>query len=166
MQKITPFLWFDGNAEEAANFYTSIFKNSKMGKITYYGEAGPGLKGSVLTVSFQLEGQEFVALNGGPHYKFTPAFSLYVDCETQAEVDSLWDKLLSGGGREDRCGWLADKYGVSWQIIPRVLIELLNHQDPQVSTRAMQAMLKMTKIDIEKLQQAAAEAKSSATAGD
>ena len=164
MQKITPFLWFDGNAEEAVNFYISIFKNSKVGKITYYGEAGPGQKGSVLTVSFQLEGQEFVALNGGPHYKFTPAFSLYVDCETQVEVDSLWDKLLSGGGREDRCGWLTDKYGVSWQVIPRVLIELLSHQDPQISARAMQAMLQMKKIDINKLQQAASET-SSATAG-
>ena len=164
MQKITPFLWFDGNAEEAANFYISIFNNSKMGKITYFGEAGPGPKGSVLTVSFQLEGQEFVALNGGPHYKFTPAFSLYVDCETQVEVDSLWDKLLAGGGREDRCGWLTDKYGVSWQVIPRVLIELLSHKDPQISARAMQAMLQMKKIDIAKLQQAASEA-SSATAG-
>lgn len=166
MQKITPFLWFDGNAEEAANFYISIFKNSKIGKITRYGDAGPGPKGSVLTVSFQLEGQEFIALNGGPHYKFTPAFSLYVDCETQTEVDTLWAKLLSGGGREDRCGWLVDKYGVSWQIIPRVLIELLGHKDPQIASRAMQAMLQMAKIDISKLQQAAAEAKSSATTGD
>ncbi|HET7108820.1 MAG TPA: VOC family protein [Candidatus Acidoferrum sp.] len=164
MQKITPFLWFDGNAEEAANFYVSIFKNSKMGKVTRFGEAGPGPKGSVLTVTFQLEGLEFVALNGGPHYKFTPAFSLYVDCETQLEVDSLWAKLLSGGGREDRCGWLVDKYGVSWQVIPRVLIELLTHQDPQISARAMQAMLQMTKIDISKLQQAASETRS-ATAG-
>jgi predicted 3-demethylubiquinone-9 3-methyltransferase (glyoxalase superfamily) len=164
MQKITPFLWYDGNAEEAANFYISIFKNSKMGKITYYGEAGPGTKGSVLTVSFQLEGLEFVALNGGPHYKFTPAFSLYVDCETQVEVDTLWSKLLSGG-REDRCGWLVDKYGVSWQIIPRVLIELLSHKDPQISARAMQAMLQMAKIDINKLQQAAAQANPAAAPG-
>ena len=165
MQKITPFLWFDGNAEEAANFYVSIFKNSKLGKITRYGDAGPGPKGSVLTVSFQLEGQEFVALNGGPHYKFTPAISLYVDCETQGEVDTLWAQLLSGGGREDRCGWLVDKYGVSWQIIPRVLIELLGHKDPQIANRAMHLMLEMTKIDIEKLQQAA-EARSSVTSGD
>jgi predicted 3-demethylubiquinone-9 3-methyltransferase (glyoxalase superfamily) len=165
MQKITPFLWFDGNAEEAANFYISIFKNSKLGKVTYFGEAGPGTKGSVLTVSFQLEGQEFVALNGGPHYKFTPAFSLYVDCETQIEVDTLWAQLLSGGGREDRCGWLTDKYGVSWQVIPRVLIELLGHQDPQIAARAMQAMLQMAKIDIEKLRQAAAAASSTASAG-
>jgi predicted 3-demethylubiquinone-9 3-methyltransferase (glyoxalase superfamily) len=164
MQKITPFLWYDGKAEEAANFYISIFKNSKLGKITRYGDAGPGPKGSVLTVSFQLEGLEFVALNGGPHYKFTPAFSLYVDCETQVEVDTLWSKLLSGGGREDRCGWLVDKYGVSWQIIPRVLIELLGHQDQKIATRAMQAMLQMAKIDINKLQQAA-EPKSSATTG-
>jgi predicted 3-demethylubiquinone-9 3-methyltransferase (glyoxalase superfamily) len=162
MQKITPFLWYDGNAEEAANFYISIF--SKLGKITHYGEAGPGQKGSVLTVSFQLEGLEFVALNGGPHYKFTPAFSLYVDCETQVEVDTLWAKLLSGGGREDRCGWLVDKYGVSWQIIPRVLIELLGHKNPQIATRAMQAMLQMAKIDINKLRQAAAGANSTASA--
>jgi predicted 3-demethylubiquinone-9 3-methyltransferase (glyoxalase superfamily) len=165
MQKITTFLWYDSQAEEAANFYTSIFKNSKLGKITRYGDAGPGAKGSVLTVSFQLEGQEFVALNGGAKYKFTPAISLYVDCESQGEVDTLWAKLLSGGGREDRCGWLVDKYGLSWQIIPRVLIELLSHKDPLIAKRAMQAMLQMTKIDIAKLQQAA-EAKSSASTGD
>jgi predicted 3-demethylubiquinone-9 3-methyltransferase (glyoxalase superfamily) len=165
MQKITPFLWYDGNAEEAANFYISIFKNSKLGKITRYGDAGPGPKGSVLTVTFQLEGQEFVALNGGPHYKFTPAISLYVDCETQAEVDTLWAQFLSGGGREDRCGWLVDKYGVSWQIIPRVLIELLGHKDPLIAKRSMQAMLQMTKIDINKLQQAAAQANPAAAPG-
>jgi len=165
MQKITTFLWFDTQAEEAANFYVSIFKHSKIGKISLYGDAGPGPKGSVLTVSFQLEGQEFVALNGGPKYKFTPAVSLYVDCETQGEVDTLWAKLLSGGGREDHCGWLVDKYGLSWQIIPRVLIELLGHKDPRIAKRAMQAMLQMTKINIEKLQQAA-EAESSVTTGD
>jgi predicted 3-demethylubiquinone-9 3-methyltransferase (glyoxalase superfamily) len=165
MQKITTFLWYDTQAEEAANFYTSIFKNSTMGKITRYGDAGPGPKGSVLTVTFQLEGQEFVALNGGPIYKFTPAVSLYVDCESQEEVDTLWAKLLSGGGREDHCGWLVDKYGLSWQIIPRVLIELLTHNDPRIANRAMQAMLKMAKIDIEKLQEAA-EAKSSAATND
>ena len=164
MQKITPFLWFDGNAEEAANFYISIFKNSKMGKITRYGDAGPGPKGSAMSVTFQLEGQEFFALNGGPQFKFTPAISLFVDCKTQEEVDDLWDKL-SAGGRTDRCGWLQDKFGLSWQIIPTVLGQLLGDKDPQRAKRAMQAMLQMTKIDIEKLQQAAAEAKSSVTSG-
>ena len=164
MQKITPFLWYDGNAEEAANFYISIFNNSKMGKISRYGNAGPGPKGSVMSVTFQIEGQEFFALNGGPHFKFTPAISFFVNCETQQEVDDLWEKL-STGGRTDRCGWLQDKFGVSWQIIPTVLGQLLGDKDPQRANRAMQAMLQMTKIDIEKLQQAA-EAKSSATPGD
>ena len=164
MQKITPFLWFDGNAEEAANFYISIFKNSKMGKISRYGDAGPGPKGSVMSVTFQIEGQEFFALNGGPQFKFTPAISFFVNCETQKEVDELWDKL-SVGGRTDRCGWLQDKFGVSWQIIPTVLGQLLGDKDPQRAKRAMQAMLQMTKIDINKLQQAAAEAKSSVTSG-
>ncbi|HET6930386.1 MAG TPA: VOC family protein [Candidatus Acidoferrum sp.] len=165
MQKITPFLWFDGNAEEAANFYISIFKHSKMGKISRYGDAGPGPKGSVMSVTFQIEGQEFFALNGGPQFKFTPAISFFVNCETQKEVDDLWEKL-SAGGRTDRCGWLQDKFGVSWQIIPTVLGQLLGDKDPQRAKRAMQAMLQMTKIDIKKLQQAAAEAKSSATTGD
>jgi predicted 3-demethylubiquinone-9 3-methyltransferase (glyoxalase superfamily) len=164
MQKITPFLWFDGNAEEAVNFYISIFKNSKMGKISRYGDAGPGPKGSVMSVTFQIEGQEFFALNGGPQFKFTPAISFFVNCETQQEVDDLWEKL-SAGGRTDRCGWLQDKFGLSWQIIPTVLGQLLGDKDPQRAKRAMQAMLQMTKIDIEKLQQAA-EAKSSATTGD
>jgi len=165
MQKITPFLWFDGNAEEAANFYISIFKNSKMGKISRYGEAGPGPKGSAMSVTFQIEGQEFFALNGGPQFKFTPAISFFVNCETQQEVDDLWEKL-SAGGRTDRCGWLQDKFGLSWQIIPTVLGQLLGDKDPQRAKRAMQAMLQMTKIDINKLQQAAAEANSTATAGD
>ena len=164
MQKITPFLWFDGNAEEAANFYISIFKNSKMGNISRYGDAGPGPKGSVMSVTFQLEGQEFFALNGGPQFKFTPAISLFVNCETQQEVDDLWEKL-SAGGRTDRCGWLQDKFGLSWQIIPTVLGQLLGDKDPQRAKRAMQAMLQMTKIDISKLQQAAAEAKSTTSAG-
>jgi predicted 3-demethylubiquinone-9 3-methyltransferase (glyoxalase superfamily) len=164
MQKITPFLWFDGNAEEAANFYISIFKNSKMGKISRYGDAGPGPKGSVMSVTFQIEGQEFFALNGGPQFKFTPAISFFVNCESQKEVDELWEKL-SAGGRTDRCGWLQDKFGVSWQIIPTVLGQLLGDKDPQRAKRAMQAMLQMTKIDIEKLQQAT-EAKSSVTTGD
>ncbi len=154
MQKITPFLWFDGNAEEAANFYISIFKNSKMGKISRYGDAGPGAKGSVMSVTFQIEGQEFFALNGGPQFKFTPAISFFVNCETQQEVDDLWEKL-SAGGRTDRCGWLQDKYGLSWQIIPKVLSQLLGDKDPQRAKRAMQAMLQMTKIDGNALQQAA-----------
>jgi predicted 3-demethylubiquinone-9 3-methyltransferase (glyoxalase superfamily) len=165
MQKITPFLWFDGNAEEAANFYISIFKNSKLGKISRYGDAGPGPKGTAMSVTFQLEGQEFYALNGGPQFKFTPAISLFVNCETQQEVDDLWEKL-SAGGRTDRCGWLQDKFGLSWQIIPTVLGQLLGDKDPQRAKRAMQAMLQMTKLDIKKLQQAADEATSSATTGD
>ena len=164
MQKIPPFLWYDGNAEEAANFYISIFKNSKMGKISRYGDAGPGPKGSAMSVTFQIEGQEFFALNGGPQFKFTPAISFFVDCETQQEVDDLWEKL-SAGGRTDRCGWLQDKFGVSWQIIPAVLGQLLGDKDPQRAARAMQAMLKMTKIDINKLQQAAAEANPAAAVG-
>jgi predicted 3-demethylubiquinone-9 3-methyltransferase (glyoxalase superfamily) len=154
MQKITPFLWFDGNAEEAANYYISIFKNSKMGKISRYGDAGPGPKGSVMSVTFQIEGQEFFALNGGPQFKFTPAISFFVNCETQKEVDELWEKL-SAGGRTDRCGWLQDKFGVSWQVIPTILGQLLGDKDPQRAKRAMQAMLQMTKIDGNALQQAA-----------
>ena len=155
MQKITPFLWFDGKAEEAANFYVSIFKNSKIGAATRYGEAGPGPKGTVMIVSFQIEGQEFTALNGGPQYTFSPAISFYVNCETQAEVDDLWEKL-SAGGKKIQCGWLTDKYGVSWQIIPRALIELMQDQDkdPVKSQRVFKAMLQMTKIDIEGLKQA------------
>lgn len=164
MQKIVTFLWFDNQAEEAANFYVSLFKNSSLGKVSRYGEAGPGPNGSVMGITFQLEGQQFFALNGGPHFKFTPAISLFVNCETQEEVDDLWAKL-SAGGREDRCGWLTDKFGLSWQIIPKVLSELLGHSDPQIAQRAMQSMLKMSKIDIKKLQQAAAEAKSTATSG-
>ena len=154
MQKIVTFLWFDNQAEEAANFYISVFKNSKLGKITRYGEAGPGPKGSVMGIAFQLEGQEFYALNGGPHFKFTPAISLFVNCETQEEVDALWSKL-SAGGREDRCGWLQDKYGLSWQIIPTALGRLLGDSDPRRAKRAVQAMLQMVKIDIQKLQDAA-----------
>ena len=165
MQKITPFLWFDGNAEEAANFYISIFKNSKMGKISRYGDAGPGPKGSAMSVTFQLEGQEFYALNGGPQFKFTPAISFFVNCETQQEVDDLWEKL-SAGGRTDRCGWLQDKFGLSWQIIPTVLGQLLGDKDPQRAKRAMQAMLQMTKLDIKKLQQAADDANFTAASGD
>ncbi len=154
MQKITPFLWFDGRAEEAMNFYTSIFKNSKVSNVVRYGEAGPGPKGSVMTASFQIEGQEFVALNGGPLYKFTPAVSFLVSCETQEEVDHYWDKLVDGG-KPNRCGWLDDKFGLTWQIVPTVLSKLLGDKEhPEKSQRAMQAMLKMTKLDIATLQQA------------
>ena len=153
MQKITPFLWFDNQAEEAVNFYISLFKNSKVNTTKRYGDAGPGPKGSVMIVSFQLEGQDFIALNGGPSFKFTPALSLYVDCETQDEVDQLWEKL-SAGGRKDRCGWLQDKYGLSWQIIPRALQQLMSDPDPKKSASVMQAMLQMGKIDIEALKRA------------
>jgi predicted 3-demethylubiquinone-9 3-methyltransferase (glyoxalase superfamily) len=153
MQKITPFLWFDNQAEEAANFYTSIFKNSKIGTVSRYGEAGPGPKGTVMLVTFQLEGEEFMALNGGPLFKFTEAVSLSVNCQTQEEVDELWEKL-SAGGEKGRCGWLKDKYGLSWQINPIVLGEMLNDKDPGKANRVMQAMLQMDKIDIGKLKQA------------
>lgn len=153
MHRITPFLWFDGNAEEAMNFYVSIFKNSKVGRVSRYGEAGPGPKGTVMTASFQLDGQDFMALNGGPQFKFTEAISFYVDCETQQEVDELWDKL-SEGGAKGRCGWLKDKFGVSWQIIPRALGELLS-TDPKRAAKVMPAMLQMDKIDIAALRRAA-----------
>jgi predicted 3-demethylubiquinone-9 3-methyltransferase (glyoxalase superfamily) len=153
MQKITPFLWFDDQAEEAMNFYVSIFKNSKVGSITRYGEAGPGPKGTVMSATFNLDGQEFFALNGGPLFKFTEAISLFVNCETQQEVDELWDKL-SAGGKKDRCGWLKDKYGLSWQIIPSVLGKMLGDKDADKAKRVMQAMLKMDKLDIKKLEQA------------
>ena len=153
MQKITPFLWFDNQAEEAANFYVSLFKNSKIGSIRRYGDAGPGPKGSVMSVIFQLEGEEFFALNGGPHFKFTPAISLFVNCENQEEVDELWERL-SAGGRKDRCGWLQDKYGLSWQIIPTALSQLMSDPDPLKSSRVMKAMLEMDKIDIARLKQA------------
>ncbi len=153
MQKITPFLWFDGKAEEAANFYASIFKNSKLGKIRRYGKAGPGPEGSAMSVEFQLEGQEFIALNGGPQFAFTPAISFFVNCETQEEVDELWEKLLEGG-KKNRCGWLQDKYGLSWQIIPSALGKLLADPDRERAGRVMQTMMQMDKIDIQRLQQA------------
>jgi len=153
MQKITPFLWFDGKAEEAANFYTAIFKNSKIGSVSRYGEGGPGPKGSVMVVTFQLDGQEFMALNGGPLFTFTPAISFLVNCETQEEVDQLWEKL-SEGGQKDRCGWLKDKYGVSWQIIPTALGKMMSDPDRAKSSRVMKAMLQMDKIDINTLKQA------------
>jgi len=153
MQKITPCLWFDGKAEEAMNFYTSIFKNSKKGNITHYGEVGPGPAGSAMSVTFQLDGQEFIALNGGPQFTFTPAVSLFVNCETQEEVDELWEKL-SEGGEKLHCGWLTDKFGVSWQIIPSALGEMLQDRSVEKSQRVMQAMLQMDKIDIQKLKHA------------
>lgn len=153
-QRISPFLWFDNQAEDAANFYVSIFKNSKVNKITYYGEAGPGPKGSVMTVSFELDGQGFVALNGGTRSEFTESISFMVNCNTQQEVDEYWEKLSAGGGQEIQCGWLKDKYGVSWQVTPIVLMEMIGDPDPKKSQRAMEAMFQMKKIDIEKLEQA------------
>ena len=153
MQKITPFLWFNDQAEEAMNFYVSIFRNSKVGTISRYGDAGPGPKGQVMTASFQLEGQDFMALNGGPQYAFTPAISLYVSCADQQEVDDLWDKL-SAGGEPGPCGWLKDRFGLSWQIIPDALPRLMGDKDRAKAGRVMQAMLKMGKIDIAGLQRA------------
>jgi predicted 3-demethylubiquinone-9 3-methyltransferase (glyoxalase superfamily) len=153
MQKITPCLWFDNNAEAAVNHYLSIFKNSKIGQILRCGEAGPGPKGSILTMTFQLEGQEFMALNGGPLFKFNEAISLSVDCKTQAEVDELWEKL-SEGGQKSQCGWLKDKFGLSWQVVPSALIKMLQDKDAAKSARVMSAMMQMNKLDIAKLQQA------------
>ena len=153
MQKITPFLWYDNNAEEAVSLYISVFKNSKITDITRYGDAGPGPKGSVMTIAFQLEGQDFIALNGGPMFKFTEAISLSVDCKTQQEVDELWEKL-SAGGQPGQCGWLKDKFGLSWQIVPSALVEMLQDQDAEKSNRVMQAMMQMRKIDIARLRRA------------
>jgi len=153
MPRITPFLWFDTQAEEAARFYVSIFKNSKIVNVARYGEAGPGPKGSVMTVLFELDGQQFIALNGGPQFKFTEAISFSVNCQTQKEVDEFWQKL-SQGGEEGPCGWLKDKYGLSWQINPVILGEMLSDPDPKKSRRVMEAMLKMKKIDIAALKKA------------
>ena len=158
MQKITPFLWFDTQAEEAAKFYASIFPKSKILNVARYGEAGPGPKGSVMTVEFELDGQRMIALNGGPHFKFTEAISLSVDCKDQKEVDRYWTRL-SQGGQESMCGWLKDKYGLSWQINPSILGKLLSDKDAKKAKRVMEAMLKMKKIDIATLK-AAAEAAS------
>ena len=159
MQKITPFLWFDDNAEEAVKFYTSIFKKSKKGKVARYSKTEPNPSqlplGSVMTVEFEIEGQEFVALNGGPIFKFNESISFVVNCKTQAEVDYYWKKLTAGGGKEVQCGWLRDKYGVSWQIVPTVLNELMASKDEAQADRVMRAMLKMVKLDIKKLQAAA-----------
>ena len=161
MQKITPFLWFDHQAEEAAKFYTSIFKNSEAGKIARYGEEASKISksgrppGSVLTVEFEIEGQKFVALNGGPLFKFNESISFVVNCETQEEVDYFWKKLTADGGQESQCGWLKDRFGLSWQVVPRVLIKMLQDKDSKKSERVMKALLQMQKIDIKKLKQAA-----------
>jgi predicted 3-demethylubiquinone-9 3-methyltransferase (glyoxalase superfamily) len=154
MKKITPFLWFDNQAEEAMNFYVSVFKNSRVLGVSRYGDAGPGPKGQVMTATFELNGQEFTALNGGPqHFGFTEAISFYVDCENQQEVDDLWEKLTKEG-KPGPCGWLKDKYGLSWQIVPSALGEMLEDKDPEKAGRVMQAMLKMSKLDVAVLKQA------------
>ena len=155
VQKITPFLWFDRQAEEAAQFYVAIFPNSKIGKVVRCGAGGPGPAGSVLTVQFELDGVTFVGLNGGPHFKFTEAVSFVVNCQTQDEVDFYWGKLTAGGGAEVECGWLKDKFGLSWQIVPTALFELLGDPDPARAGRAMQAMMTMKKLDIAALRRAA-----------
>ena len=153
MQKITPFLWFDSNVEEAVNFYVSVFKNSKVLKVARYSDAGPGPKGSVMTVEFELDGLEFVALNAGPTFKFTEAISFVVDCETQEEVDYYWERL-SEGGEKSHCGWLKDKFGLSWQVTPTILGKLMTDKDPEKAKRVMETMLQMDKLDIEPLQRA------------
>jgi predicted 3-demethylubiquinone-9 3-methyltransferase (glyoxalase superfamily) len=154
MQKITTFLWFENQAEAAATFYTSLFKNSKITNVSRYGEGGPGQPGTAMVVNFELDGQEFMALNGGPEFKFTEAISLFVNCETQAEVDQLWNKLTADGGEESQCGWLKDKFGLSWQIVPNSLGDYLGGPDPLGAQRAMQAMLQMRKLDISALKRA------------
>lgn len=156
MQKITTFLWFEDQAEEAANFYVSVFKNSKILQITHCGENAPRPVGSVLTVRFQLDGQEFIALNGGPQFKFTEAISLVVNCDTQEEIDAMWQKL-SEGGEKVECGWVKDRYGLSWQIVPAILWQLVDSADPDKANRVFQAVWRMKKIDLETLKQAAAE---------
>jgi predicted 3-demethylubiquinone-9 3-methyltransferase (glyoxalase superfamily) len=153
MQRITPFLWFDGKAEEAAKFYVSIFKNSRIGTVNRYGDHGPGPKGTVMIATFQIDGQDFIALNGGPQFKFTPAVSFVVNCETQEEVDHYWDQL-SEGGTQQRCGWLQDQFGVSWQIVPTALARLMSSPDREKTGRVMAALMQMQKIDVERLQQA------------
>ncbi|MFC4121949.1 VOC family protein [Nonomuraea zeae] len=154
MQKITTYLWFDNQAEEAAAFYTSLFEDSRLLEVQRYGDAGPGPAGTAMMVAFELAGQRFIALNGGPEFKFTEAISLFVDCGSQEEVDELWAKLTEGG-EESRCGWLKDRWGLSWQIVPRVLPELLSSPDPEKAQRVMRAMLGMRKIDIKALEDAA-----------
>jgi predicted 3-demethylubiquinone-9 3-methyltransferase (glyoxalase superfamily) len=154
MQKITPFLWFNNNAEEAIEFYTSVFKNSKLINVARYGDAGPGPKGSVMTATFNIEGQEFIFLNGGPHFKFTEAVSFWIRCESQQEIDEYWEKLTADGGQPSQCGWLKDKFGLSWQVVPTLLTELLRDKNGAKAKKVMEAMLKMTKIDIQQLQDA------------
>jgi predicted 3-demethylubiquinone-9 3-methyltransferase (glyoxalase superfamily) len=160
MQKITPFLWFDDQAEEAVKFYTSIFKNSKVGRILHYGEEAAKVSqtgrpvGSVLTIEFEIEGQKFTALNGGPQFKFNESVSFVVNCETQEEVDYFWEKLTRDGGQESACGWLKDKFGLSWQVVPRALIDMLRDKDSEKSERVMKAMLQMQKLDIKTLEEA------------
>jgi predicted 3-demethylubiquinone-9 3-methyltransferase (glyoxalase superfamily) len=154
MQKITPFLWFDNQAEAAMNFYVSIFRNAKVLGVTRFGDAGPGPKGAVMTAAFELDGQEFAALNGGPQFPFTPAVSFVVNCETQQEVDEYWEKLTAGGGSPQPCGWLKDKYGLSWQIVPTALPQMLKDKDSEKSKRVMQALMQMKKIDVARLKQA------------
>ena len=154
VQKITPFLWFNNEAEEAAQFYTSVFKNSKLGDISRYGEEGPGPKGTVMVATFQIEGQAFMALNGGPQFKFTPAVSFVVSCDTQEEIDELWEKLTKDGGKEVDCGWLTDKFGLSWQIVPAVFGKMMQDKDAVKKQRVMQAMMQMKKMDIQKLEDA------------
>jgi predicted 3-demethylubiquinone-9 3-methyltransferase (glyoxalase superfamily) len=153
MQKINTFLWFEAQAEEAANFYVSIFKNSKILNMSHYGEGGPRPKGSVLVVEFQLDGQKFLALNGGPHFKFTEAISLMVNCETQQEIDEMWEKLCAGG-EESQCGWLKDKYGLSWQVVPTILNQLLDSKTPEKANRVFKEIMTMHKLDIKRMQQA------------
>jgi predicted 3-demethylubiquinone-9 3-methyltransferase (glyoxalase superfamily) len=154
MQKITPFLWFDTQAEEAARFYVSLFKNSSIGQISRYGEAGPGPKGQVMVIAFELDGLKFTALNGGPIYKFTEAISLQVDCADQAEIDRLWEQLTADGGEPGRCGWLKDRFGLSWQIVPASMGDLIGGDDPAKASRAVQAMMQMGKLDIAALEMA------------
>ena len=154
-QKITPFFWYDNQAEEAMNFYVSIFKNSRVLGVTRYGKSGPGPEGSVLTAAFELEGQKFTALNGGPRFKFNESVSFVVNCETQEEIDYFWEKLSSDGGQESQCGWLKDKFGLSWQVVPTILPELITSKDPKKSESVMQAIMQMKKLDLAKLKQAA-----------
>jgi predicted 3-demethylubiquinone-9 3-methyltransferase (glyoxalase superfamily) len=153
-QKITTYLWFNGNAEEAVAFYTSVFADSRVTNVVRWGDGGPGPKGAVMNIVFELAGQPFIALNGGPQFTFTPAISLFVSCESQAEVDELWTKLLAGGGTPNACGWLDDRYGVSWQVVPSALIALMSDPDPKASGRVARALMGMQKIDIASLQQA------------
>jgi len=155
MQKIHPCLWFDNQAEQAMNFYVSVFRNAKVGKVLRHGDAGPGEKGSVLTCTFEIEGQQFTALNGGPHFKINEAISFVVDCKSQQEVDELWDKLTADGGQPSHCAWLKDKFGVSWQVVPKPLIDMMTDPDAAKAARATQAMFQMKKIDIATVRRAA-----------